>query len=163
MKTPIIILLISLLSFNLLAQDYLEVGEHLTDFSFCTLEGDTVHIADLQGKVVYLNFFATWCAPCMKELALMEDELLNDMKGEDFYFVALGRGHTKDQLISFKEKKGFNFNIGCDTDKNLFLRFSEKGIPLNVIIDKEGELIYKKTGFSNSSFKKLKRTLNRAL
>lgn len=151
------------LCLSLTAQDYLQKGEKVTDFSFTTIDGETINIDDLKGKLVYINFFATWCAPCMKELALMEEELLNQYVGEDFYFVAIGRGHTAKELQIFKEKKGFNFNIAYDTDKSMFLRFSEKGIPLNIIIDQEGNIIYKETGFSSTSFKKLKKTVKKNL
>lgn len=163
MKYTYITLLLLALGLHISAQEYLQEGDKVTDFEFKTIDGEVVTLESLEGKLVYINFFATWCGPCMKELAIMENDLLNDFKGEDFYFVALGRGHTAEELLAFKEKKGFNFNIGCDTDKELFLRFSEKGIPLNIIINQEGKIIYKETGFSTASFKKIKKTIKRNL
>jgi len=145
------------------AKDYLEEGDRLSEFSFETIDGDSISIEDLKGQVVYINFFATWCSPCLKELGMMKEELLDDIDDDDFYFVALGRGHTAEQLIAFKDKKGFDLNFGMDTDKELFYRFSEKGIPLNIVIDRDGKIIMKKTGFSEASFKKTKRTIKRAL
>lgn len=145
------------------SQNYLQKGDKLKDFSFQTIEGNTVSIEDLKGKVVYINFFATWCKPCIKELGLMEEHLLNDISDDDFYFIALGRGHTADELKRFKEDKNYNFLIGMDTDKTLFKRFSEKGIPLNVIVDQEGEIIYNENGFSNASLKKIRRKIKMRL
>ena len=163
MKNRYLTLLLLTLSFTLWSQDNLQVGDKVTNLTFYTIDGDSISIESLQGKVVYINFFATWCAPCMKELAFMEDDILDKFKNKKFYFIALGRGHTAEQLQTFKSKKGFNFNMACDTDKSLFLRFSEKGIPLNIIIDKDGKIIYKKTGYSSTSFKKIKRTIKHNL
>lgn len=163
MKKTITTIIILLLSLGVYAQEYLNKGDKVTDFTFETIDGQQVNIKDLKGKVVYINFFATWCGPCLKELAMMEDNLLNEIKSDEFYFIALGRGHTAEQLITFKENKSFNFNIGMDTDKQLFLRFSEKGIPLNIILDRDGEIIMKKTGFSEASFKKIRKTIKREL
>ena len=144
-------------------QDYLEKGDQLKDFTFQTLNGEKVNIEDLRGKVVYINFFATWCKPCIKELSLMEEHLLQDLEEDDFYFVALGRGHSAEELKQFKETKAYKFRIGLDSDKTLFKRFSEKGIPHNVILDKNGEIIYSETGFSASGFKKIRRKIKRQL
>lgn len=163
MKHFFTILLVLAFGLHLSAQNYLEEGDIVNDMTLTTIEGDTLSIESLRGKVVYINFFATWCAPCMKELALIKEGQLEGIQNENLYFITLGRGHTTQQLTKFKTDKGFTFNIGCDTDKSLFLRFSEKGIPLNIVIDRDGEIIYKKTGFSSASFKKLNKTIKRAL
>lgn len=162
MKQIFTILLLSL-GLSLSAQTYLEEGDKVNNLTLSTIEGDTINIEDLRGKVVYINFFATWCAPCMKELQMIHTGELKEVNNEDVYFITLGRGHTTEQLTKFKENKGFTFNIGCDTDKSKFLMFSEKGIPLNIVIDRDGEIVYKHNGFSDSSFKKLKRSIKRAL
>lgn len=163
MKYKYITLLLLAFSLHLSAQNYLQEGDKVTDMTMITTDGDTVTMESLQGKLVYVNFFATWCGPCMKELALMEEKILDGKDDDEFYFIALGRGHTTEELLAFKDKKGFDFNIGLDTDRSLFDRFSAKGIPLNIIIDQEGEIIYKKTGYSSKSFQKIKRTINRNL
>ncbi len=156
-------LIIFLASITLSAQNYLEEGDIVSDLQFQTTDGKTISIEELRGKVVYINFFAFWCQPCMKELALMEDDILSDIKSDKLYFVTLGRGHTLEELQKFKIKKNYAFNIGCDTDKTLFKRFSEKGIPLNIIINRRGKIIYKKTGFSDTGMKKIKRKIKWSL
>ena len=163
MKYIYTILLTLAFGLHLTAQNRLEEGDIVNNLTLTTIEGDTLSIESLRGKVVYINFFATWCAPCIKELTLIKNGKLKKLKNKDLYFITLGRGHTTEQLTKFKKTKDFNFNIGCDTDKSLFLRFSEKGIPLNIVIDRDGKIVYKKTGFSSTSFKKLNKTIKRAL
>ncbi|MDA3853805.1 MAG: TlpA disulfide reductase family protein [Bacteroidales bacterium] len=163
MKQTYITLFLLAFSFLLSAQDYPQVGDKVEDLTMINIDGDTVTMASLEGKLVYINFFAIWCGPCLKELAHMEEEILKGKDKDEFYFITLGRGHSTKELQAFKSKKGFNFNIGLDTDKSLFYRFSEKGIPLNIIIDQEGKIIYKETGYSSTSLKKIKKTIKRNL
>lgn len=161
MKYTYITLVLIAFTLHVSAQGYLQEGDEVTNLTLVSIDGDTIPIESLKGKLVYINFFATWCGPCLKELALMEDQILKGKKEDEFYFIALGRGHSVKELEAFKTRKGFSFNIGLDIDKSLFHRFSEKGIPLNILVDQEGRIIYKKTGYSARSFKRLKRIINR--
>ncbi len=161
MKKIFTIITALLLSFAVTAQEKFEEGDLVENITFTTLEGDSVKIEDLRGKVVYLNFFATWCAPCIKEMTMIQEQLQEKLSREDFYFISLGRAHTVEQLVAFKENKGYTFNMGADTTKEIFMKFSNSGIPLNIIIDKKGEVVLKKTGFSEDSFKKLQKRIAR--
>lgn len=164
MKYAITILLFCLFAnLPISAQNYLEKGDVLSDFTIHTTDGQEIEIESLRGKVVHLNFFATWCSPCLKELAVIEDKLLNDLEGKDFYFVSIGRDHFQKDIQKFKDKKGYNFPMAYDTQRIAFTEFSEKGIPLNVIINKNGKIIFKETGYSPKGMNQMKRKIHRAL
>ena len=163
MRIKLALYIILLFSLNTFAQTELRKGKKLSNFTIETIDGQSIEIEDLRGKVVHLNFFATWCGPCMKELSTIEKDYLDQIPKEDFYFVAIGRGHLPKELQSFMTKKGYKFPVAYDTDKSNFLRFSKQGIPLNVIINKRGRIIFKETGFSKTSFETMTKKVKRAL
>lgn len=162
MKTIITTLLLTVLTNLVIAQEKLDIGDQLSNFTIYSIDGDTIEIEDLRGKVVYINYFATWCQPCLKEFTHLDDEVLSDFTEDELYFVAIGRQHTATDLQKFRDKKAYKFNMAYNTDKQEFLRFHGKGIPLNIIIDKKGEIIYLKNGYSPSYLKKIKRVIKRA-
>lgn len=127
------------------------VGEAIPDFSFAATDGKTYNISDFKGKVVWLNFFATWCGPCLVEIP--ELNKLSD-KHQDIVFISIGRDHTVEELIPFAEKKKMTYLVGADPGKSIFKLFGEKYIPRNYLIDKKGNIAHQKIGYNESTFKK---------
>lgn len=163
MKKIIVIISVLFLCLAMQAQVQYNEGDVVENITLVNLEGDTVNIEDLRGKVVYLNFFATWCVPCIKEMNMIQEKMQDELKDEEFYFISLGRNHKPENLVKFKKNKAYTFNMGADTNKEIFSKFSKKGIPLNVVINKKGKVVLNKTGFSEVSFKKMLKRINREL
>lgn len=165
LKKLIIILFTTALSFNAYNQtvdstkfeafDITEVGQTVPDFSFTTIDGKTYQMSELRGKTVLLVFFATWCAPCMKELPQIEKEIWDVYKSKDFMLIALGREHTMEQIVKFNEKKGFTFPIGPDPERKIYSQFFSYYIPRNVLVNKEGKIIFQKQGYREQDAKVL--------
>lgn len=132
--------------------DITEIGQQVPEFSFTTLEGKTINIMDLKGKTVLINFFATWCPPCMKEMPELQKKVWNQFKDREFYMVSLGRGHDAEVLKKFQAKKGFTFPIAPDKDKSIYELFFSKYIPRNVLINAEGEIILQEFGYTEEDF-----------
>jgi len=61
-----------------------KLGDNVPEFSFTTLDGNTASISDYEGKTILINFFATWCGPCMKELPELQKQIWENIKDEDF-------------------------------------------------------------------------------
>ncbi len=129
-----------------------EIGQKVPQVEFKATDGKTYSMKDFEGKVVWLNFFATWCGPCLVEIP--ELEKLSE-KYPDVVFISIGRGHEVEDLIPFAEKKKMTYIVGADPDKEVYLQFADKYIPRNVIIDKEGNIKLQEIGYKEEDFKAL--------
>ncbi len=135
--------------------DLVKVGQNVPNFSFKALDGKNYQISDMKGKTVLLVFFATWCPACMKELPLLEKEIWEKYKSDNFMIIALGRDHSMDEIRKFNQEKGYTFLLAPDPSHKIYSKFFKQYIPRNVLIDKEGKIIYQKQGYREEDAKKL--------
>nr|WP_320117851.1 TlpA disulfide reductase family protein [uncultured Marinifilum sp.] len=126
----------------------LKKGDQVPDFTISTINGKKIAISELKGKVVLINFFATWCGPCMKELPEVEKQLYPKFKNENFAMISIGREHTKAELLNWNKKKDFSFPIAADPKREVYAKFASQYIPRNFIVDKKGKIIWQGVGFS---------------
>ncbi|MCC8020316.1 MAG: TlpA family protein disulfide reductase [Rikenellaceae bacterium] len=141
MKRIITFVFAALLSLPLSAQNetILDTGDAVPDFNIEMLDGSTVRMSDLRGKVVALNFWATWCPYCVRELDhITRDNVLERYEGEDFVFIAVDRGEAKQTVSEFADRKGYRFGIGLDESEDIFKIFAEQGIPRTYVIGRDG-------------------------
>ncbi len=125
-----------------------KIGDIMPEFSFTTLDGKTASISDFEGKTILINFFATWCGPCMKELPELQKQIWENIKNENLVVLTLGRGHSAEDLEKWNQKKGFTFSISPDKDKSIYELFFTRYIPRNVVVGKNGKIILQEFGFS---------------
>ncbi len=117
-------------------------------------ENGILKSTDLKGKIVVINFFATWCAPCMMELPHLQKEVWERYKdNKKFALMVIGREHSQDEIAAFKTKKGFTLPIYPDKDRSVYKLFAKESIPRTYIIDKKGNVIYSSVGFNEDEFK----------
>ena len=145
----------------LLAQDeaestLTEVGQLVPDFSVTTIDENIFDIQKLRGDVVLLNFFATWCPPCMKEMPHLEKDIWQVFKESGLIVIAIGIEHSAVELQKFNKEKGFTFHIAPDAKRDVFKLFASAYIPRNVLIDKQGKIVYQSVGFEKKDFAELK-------
>lgn len=142
----------------------LKKGDKLPEFQLkSTVYGD-VSSADLKGKVVLVSLFATWCGPCQKELADVEQVLWPKYKdNKDFVLLVIGREHTDEQLKTYNERKKFTFPLYPDPKREVFSLFAEKSIPRAYLFNKEGKVVYTSIGYEKEEFNHLMDEIEAAL
>ena len=130
-------------------------GQKAPNFEVQMFDGSTVKLSDLKGKVVLLNFWATWCPPCRAELARVEKDIIEKFKGEPFVFLPVSRGENRATVAAFREKMGYTFPMGLDTDGRVYAEYAQTYIPRNFLIDKNGVVVKASVGYDEAEFAEL--------
>jgi thiol-disulfide isomerase/thioredoxin len=119
------------------------------NLSLADLKGKKWETKDLKGKVIFLNFWATWCGPCKEEMPSME-ELYQQFKSKDFIFLTISVDYEKKEIVKeFIRKHRYTFPVLLDPECGTLDLFQVKGIPTTFLIDKKGMMIGKATGPRN--------------
>ena len=130
-------------------------GHIAPDFEVQMFDGSTIKLADLKGKVVLLNFWATWCPPCRAELARVQKDIIERFQGEPFVFIPVSRGEKRETVAAFREKMGYTFPMGLDTESTIYKKYAQTYIPRNFLIDKEGKVVKASVGYDEAEFAEL--------
>ena len=116
-------------------------------FSLADTEGGKLSLSQLRGKVVLLNFWATWCPPCREEMPSMQT-LWQQLEGDHFELVAINVGEDDDLVFAFSNEleEPLTFPIVLDTDSKVVRSYPVIGLPTSFIVDKQGRMVYQTTG-----------------
>jgi len=127
----------------------IEGGSKAPNFYLEDLKGKKLELKNFKGKVVFLNFWATWCGPCKEEMPSMET-LYQQFKEKDFVFLAISVDYEgRKPVKEFIEKERYTFPILLDPKYETFDLYKVKGIPTTIIIDKNRKMIGKAIGPRN--------------
>jgi peroxiredoxin len=166
MKNKILLLFLLCTSFSTLAQeegDIVKIGEKAPNFSI-TIDGKPTQLSDLKGKVVLINFFATWCGPCMTELPILQKKVFDKYKEKNnFSLMILGRGHNEAEIEKFVKSKKYTMPFYPDFDKSIYNLYASKFIPRNYIIDKNGIVVYASRGYNPEEFEAMTNFLDKLI
>jgi thiol-disulfide isomerase/thioredoxin len=127
------------------------------DFSVQDLEGKSLKISDLKGKVLFINVWATWCGPCRVEMPSIQN-LYNSVDHDKIVFVmlALDQKDPINKVSSFLKEKAYTFPVYLPAGE-LPEELKVRSIPTTFIVNREGKIVMKETGAANydtESFKK---------
>ncbi len=116
------------------------------DFTLSTFEGEEVALSDYDGDIIFLNFWATWCPPCRKEMPSMQT-LYEQMEGRPFTMLAVNLQEEKETVEQFITEKGYTFPVLLDTSAEVGgAMYGVQSIPTTYIISKEGEILARLVG-----------------
>lgn len=143
-----------------------QIGDTADNFEVLLMDGSSLTLEDLKGKVVLINFWATWCAPCIMEFYDIPDLILEPFEGEDFIFLPVSIGETKSRVEKRMAKlkaDGIDFNSGLDPKKQIFKQFAKGSIPKSVVIDKNGNIQLMTEGNPPGNLETIANTIERLL
>jgi len=124
------------------------------DFKLADAEGKFVSLSDLKGKVVIIDFWATWCGPCMSSFPGMKTAVEKYSNSNEVKFLFINVWENVDNKIAnvkeFLKKTGYPFHVLLDLDNKVVESYKVTGIPTKIFIDKEGKIRYKSVGFNGN-------------
>lgn len=115
------------------------------DFTLEDLKGSAVSLRDFEGKVIFLNFWATWCPPCRIEMPDME-KLWQKFKDEDFVILAVDLRETSEKVSSFIKENGYTFPVLLDSGGEVANTYGITAIPTTYLLDPRGRMVGKALG-----------------
>lgn len=138
-----------------------EVGQMAPDFTVTTTDGKTFKLSDFRGKVVMLQFTASWCGVCREEMPHIESEIWQPLKDKEFVLIGLDRDEPKDVVAAFAKKIGITYPLAPDPQSKVFCKYALKnaGVTRNVIVDKDGKIVYLTRLYDEKEFNTMKEVI----
>lgn len=117
-----------------------KISQLAPDFVAKNLKGQTVKLSDFKGKVLLLNFWATWCGACIEEMASMQN-LYSSLKADGVEVLAISIDRwNEDRIKEYVKKKNLTFTVLLDQDQKVRKQYHVMGIPTSYLIDGEGKI-----------------------
>ncbi len=162
--------MLSFLGFKSSAQqDYgyvVKVGDLAPDFTATTPDGTSMKLSDLRGKVVMLQFTASWCGVCRKEMPHIEKDIWDKHKNNpSFALYALDLDEPADKVAAFAKEIPVTYPLLLDPQGGVFYKYAAQGagVTRNVIIDKEGRIVFLTRLFKQEEFDAMKAKIEELL
>ena len=144
----------------------LNINDNANEFTVEMINGQKINLSDLKGKVVLLNYWATWCAPCLMEFAEFPEKILEPFKDEDFILTAVSIGESKEKVekkMDKMKKYGVDFNVGIDPKNEIWDKYATGAIPKSFLIDQNGIIRYISIGNAEGNVDKLAKEIKKML
>ncbi len=147
--TLIVLSLISLVVVNIALATTELLGKQAPDFTLRSDQGDNKKLSEYRGKVVLINFWASWCGPCQQELPKLAE--LKELHDEfDFELLAINIDEEPQKAIRLAKKLGINFPVLFDKEKSVSKLYDIDAMPMTVLIDRNGDVRYLHRGYKES-------------
>ena len=145
------------------ATTLVKVGQVAPDFSVEMLDGRTIKLSELRGKVVMLCFWATWCPPCRQEMAHLQEGVLDHFAGKDLVVLPISRGEKREVVEKFIADNGYTFGVGLDPERAIYDQYASNFVPRTFIINKAGRVVYRVAGYDEETAEAVNAAIAKAL
>jgi peroxiredoxin/outer membrane lipoprotein-sorting protein len=135
-------------------------GKKPPDFTLTSLKGEKISLSSLKGKVVIIDFWASWCPPCREELKIIQ-KLHNEYKDKGVIILCINSNEEREKVKDFIDENNYNFTVLLDSDGKVSDNYRVKSIPRIFLINKEGIVVKDITGYSIESEKILKEEIEK--
>lgn len=115
-------------------------NQEAPDFTLNDLNGNAVSLSSLNGKIVLLNFWATWCPPCKAEMPSL-NQLYKEMKSSGLEVVAVSTDTSPKKVKKYIANKNFDFTVVMDERESVFRKYGVFSLPTTFLIDREGIIV----------------------
>jgi peroxiredoxin len=135
-----------------------KVGDMAPDFTTKLMDGTTFKLSDHKGKVVMLQFTASWCGVCRKEMPDIEKQIWQVYKNKPFMVIGVDRDEPLEKVIEFAKQTGITYQLALDPGADIFGLFADKkaGVTRNVLIDSDGKIVFLTRLYNHDEFEQLK-------
>ncbi|MBI2723832.1 MAG: TlpA family protein disulfide reductase [Chloroflexi bacterium] len=122
------------------------IGQPAPSFALRRADGTVVRLADLRGKVVWINFWATWCVPCKKELPDIQ-KVFDEKQAAGLEVITINVKERPDDALAFFADRGLTLPLVFDDDGAVYEQYRLQGLPDSFFIDRDGNLAALQYGF----------------
>ena len=139
-----------------------KIGQQIPDFVLNTTAGKSIRTSDLKGKVVMLQFTASWCSVCRKEMPHIEAEIWNKYKNnKNFALYGIDLDEPVEKVEKFAKEIPVTYPLALDPKGEIFYQFAEKGagVTRNVIVDKTGKIVFMTRLYKDEEFQEMKKVI----
>ena len=142
-----------------------KTGDMAPDFVINEAGGKQYKLSDLRGKVVMLQFTASWCSVCRTEMPIIEKEIWQEKKNAGLIVLGIDRDESVEKVLKFQKDIGVTYPLVLDPGADIFGLFAEKaaGVTRNVIIDRTGKIIFLTRLYERSEFDQMKKVIFKEL
>jgi beta-glucosidase len=133
------------------------VGEMAPDLTMEYVTGETVRLQDLRGKVVVLQFTASWCSVCRQEMPHLEKDVWQAYKDKGVVLIGVDRDEPLETVLKFQDDIGTTYPLALDPGANIFGLFADKnaGVTRNVVIDQDGRIVFLTRLFEEKEYQEM--------
>jgi peroxiredoxin len=138
-----------------------KVGEKAPDFTINETGGKSFKLSDLRGKVVMLQFTASWCSVCRTEMPFIESEIWQEKKSSGLEVIGIDRDEPLEKVLKFKKDIAVSYPLALDPGADIFGLYAlkEAGVTRNVIINRSGIIIFLTRLFDREEFERMKKVI----